>query len=93
MPVIFMSTVGRGRCISFSWLLSSSTSLRSKAISTLNRFSIYHNGIDVQPEDQLLLLITCVDEETDRRVVAARRIRDNETEAELQKLVQKTRKK
>ena len=79
------------RFINLSWLLSSSTALRSKAISTLNRFSIYHNGIDVQPEDQLLLLITCVDEPTDRRIVTARRIRDGETEAELHKKVRTIR--
>ena len=41
--------------------------------------------------DTLLLLITCVDDESDRRVIAARRIRDDETEESLKRMIQKTR--
>ena len=81
------------RYLNWSHLNSTVVANRESAIASLLRFSVYGKYIDVQADDQLLLLITCVDEETDRRVVAARRIRDNETEAELQKLVQKTRKK
>lgn len=79
------------RFVNLSWLISSSASLRSKAISSLNRFSVYKNGIDVQPEDQLLLLVTCVDEQTDRRIITARRIRDDETEESLHKQVRTIR--
>lgn len=79
------------RFVNLAWLLSSSTDLRAKAISSLNRFSIYHSGIDVKPEDQLLLLITCVDEPTDRRIIAARRIRDTEKEENLQRVVRTIR--
>ena len=79
------------RFVNLSWLISSSASLRGKAISALNRFSVYNSKIDVQPEDQLLLLITCVDEQTDRRVITARRIRDGESEEELHKLVRTIR--
>lgn len=79
------------RFVNLSWLISSSVSLRSKAISSLNRFSIYQNGIDVEVDDQLLLLITCVDEPNDRRIITARRIRDGESEAELHKKVRTIR--
>ena len=81
------------RYVNWSHLNSALVANRESAIASLQRFSVYGNYIDVRADDQLLLLITCVDEQTDRRVVAARRIRDDETEAELQKLVQKTRKK
>ncbi len=81
------------RYMNWSWLLSSSVSLRRKAMNTLFQFSVYGKYIDVKPEDQILLLITCVDEEDERRVIAARRIRPDETEEELLKLVKKTRKK
>lgn len=81
------------RYMNWSWLLSSSVSLRQKAMNTLFQFSVYGKYIDVKPEDQILLLITCVDEEDERRVIAARRIRPDETEEELLKLVKKTRKK
>ena len=43
-------------------------------------------------QDQLLLLITCVDDQDERRVVAARRIREDETEDGLQRSVNRTRK-
>lgn len=79
------------RYVNLSWLISSSVSLRSKAISSLNRFSVYKNVIDVQPEDQLLLLITCVDDPDDRRIITARRIREGETEEDLHKLVRTIR--
>ena len=39
--------------------------------------------LDVQADDQILVLVTCVDEDTDRLVVAARRLRDSETEEHL----------
>ena len=43
--------------------------------------------------NQLLLLVTCVDKDDERRVVAARRVRDGEDENELKTLVQFSRKK
>ena len=55
--------------------------------------SVFSNTVDVRPEDQLLLLVTCVDADEERRVVAARRVRDGETEAELKKLVERSWKK
>jgi len=79
------------RYVNLAWLISSSVSLREKAISSLNRFSLYHSGIDVNSDDQLLMLITCVDEKTDRRIITARRIRDDENEEELHKRVRTIR--
>lgn len=81
------------RYVNFSWLLSSTVSLRTQAIAALHRFSVYREGIDVQPEDQILLLVTCVDDADDRRIVAARRIREDETEAALLQKVKAIRKK
>lgn len=79
------------RYVNLAWLISSSVSLREKAISSLNRFSVYQSGIDVRTDDQLLLLITCVDDDTERRIITARRIRDDENEESLQKLVRTIR--
>ena len=75
----------------FDHLLSSSIPLRTQAIASVNRFSVYNGLIDVQPEDQLLILVTCVDAVEDRRIVAARRIREGESEDELLALVRRTR--
>lgn len=81
------------RYINWSWLLSPSISQRQSAMNSLFQFSMYGKSIDVKPEDQLLLLITCMDEEDERRVVAARRIRPDETEEGLLKMVKRTRKR
>ena len=53
---------------------------RERAIETLKKVTPYDCGVDVQAEDQLLLLVTCTGNDTERRVVAARRIREEETE-------------
>lgn len=95
--VIFaVSTVStdasKARYVDFSGLISTAVVKRTEAIKALQRFSVYRESIDVQPEDQLLLLVTCVDAQEDRRVVAARRIRDGESEAELLQQVKKIRK-
>ena len=79
------------RYVNFAHLLTSSIPERTQAIASLNRFSVYNGQIDVQPEDQLLILVTCVDAVEDRRIVAARRIREGESEDELLALVKKTR--
>jgi len=62
---------------------------RRKAIDVLENISIYSNNIDVVPEDQLLILVTCVKKDEERRVVAARRIRDGESQKELKALAEK----
>jgi sortase (surface protein transpeptidase) len=47
----------------------------------------------VRPDDQLLLLVTCVENDTERRVVAARRVREGEDEAQLKTLEERSWKK
>lgn len=81
------------RYVNWGWMNSSSVALREKAIDSLFLLSVYNRGIDVRADDQLLLLITCVEEHEDRRVVAARRLREGETEEALLKQVMKTRKR
>ena len=66
---------------------------RQKAIDALISASVHTCTIDVQPEDQLLVLVTCVDKDVERRVVAARRIRDGEDEKELKMQVERSRKR
>ena len=51
---------------------------REKAIRALEGRSVIRSALDVQADDQLLLLITCLDGDTERLVVAARRLRDGE---------------
>lgn len=87
------TNVKNWRYVNWSHMNSSSVALRQQAIDSLFRFSVYGKYIDVRPDDQILLLVTCVEAEEDRRVIAARRIREDETEEELLKIVQKTRKK
>jgi len=74
-------------------LHSLQVSRRRQMIDVLTRCSVHTCTVDVTPEDQLLLLITCVDSDDERRVVAARRIRDGESEQTLAKQVEKARKK
>ena len=61
------------------WSLNTDSSTdREKAIRTMESRSAIRSMLDVQADDQLLLLITCLDGETERLVVAARRLRNGE---------------
>lgn len=77
---------------SFSRLNSDNIAWRAEAISDLISHSVFYTEIDVQPEDQLLLMVTCVDDEDERRVVTARRVREGESEESLQRSVNRARK-
>ncbi len=66
---------------------------RKGVIDTLIAASVHSCFVDVKPEDQLLILVTCTEKDGDRRMVAARRIRDGENEAELKKIVERSWKK
>ena len=57
---------------------------REEAIRTLQKRSLVRSVLDVKPDDQLLLLITCVGDDEERLVVAARRLRDGEQADQLQ---------
>ncbi len=61
---------------------------RRQAIRTLRDVSLYGSSVDVRPDDQLLILVTCVDSDTERRIVAARRIRDDENQKDLKTLAE-----
>lgn len=56
---------------------------RESVIRQLQNCSFFHTGIDVRPEDQLLLLVTCDGDKEERFVVAARRLREGENKSEL----------
>ena len=56
---------------------------REQAIHRLKILADWESMLDVQADDQILVLVTCVDEDTDRLVVAARRLRESETEEHL----------
>lgn len=62
---------------------SRTVSIREKEIERLMENAVLTSPVEVNAQDQLLLLITCVDDDDERRILTARRIRDNETEAEL----------
>ena len=62
-------------------------------VKVLERNSLYTNAISVSGDDQLLLLITCDGKDNERRVIAARSVRDGEQVEALEKAVQKARKK
>ena len=66
---------------------------RKSVIDTLIVASVHSCFVDVNPEDQLLILVTCTEKDGDRRMLAARRVRDGENEAELKKIVERSWKK
>lgn len=76
--------------VDFTRLSSQWIEHRQQALNQLMQCSIYHTQINVTPEDQLLLLITCTADDEDRRIVAARRLRTDESEASVQQLVEAT---
>ena len=74
-------------------VFSENIARRQNAIDALLSSSVYYGRVGVVPEDQLLLLVTCMDDPADRRIVAARRLREGETERQLEQKVKKTTKK
>lgn len=64
---------------------------REAIIADLKRLSKHSCTVDVNADDQLLLLVTCVDDDSDRRVIAARRVRDGESEDDLRRQVVRSR--
>lgn len=79
--------------LDFGKLNASTIAWRQEAIDQLESMSMYTSTIDVQPQDQLLLLVTCVEDDEERRIVAARRLRDGEMEEALLERVESSRKK
>jgi len=77
------TTPGVARWYNLWSLNSDSRADREEAIRTLERRSAVSCTLDVRAEDQILLLVTCLDGDTERLVVAARRLRNEETENTL----------
>ena len=66
------------------WALDSNrVDEREEALKQLFARSFHANMLDVQPDEQLLILVTCYNKDTDRLIVAARRLRDGESENNL----------
>lgn len=70
--------------VPFYLLQDAGDMLKKRIIDQLINASFYDTLVDVQASDQLLLLVTCInDEESERRIVAARRLRESETETTI----------
>lgn len=72
--------------VPLSALHSTNLQRRTGAIDSLRAISAFVTSVDVQAEDQLLLLITCVEDTDERWLVAARRVREGESEETLASL-------
>lgn len=89
--VAVVSTNSQSRKYAGFYRLPTCTILeRETIIQGLRTQSKHTCTIDVNADDQLLLLVTCVDDDADRRIVAARRIRDDESEDELYRQVRRS---
>ena len=71
-------TPGSRNYISLTGLRSSDRNTRLKALNSLIGCSVHQNNLDVNEEDQLVLLITCVGDDDERLIVAGRRLREGE---------------
>jgi len=81
---------GQENNIDVFWMLSDRADERQRLIRALREKSEIQCGLEVLPEDQLILLVTCVDSQEQRRVVAARRLRPEETEEGVLDVILKT---
>ncbi len=70
---------GHPRYLNLAALQSSNREMRSQALRTLVSLRSNDTLVDVDVEDQLLLLITCVGNDDERLILAARRVRDGES--------------
>lgn len=72
-------TPGTARYFSLEGLQSLNRQTRKEAIRKFENLSAHPVIVDVNEEDQILLLITCVGDDDERLVLAARRLRENES--------------
>ena len=84
---------GMRRYVPFMQLPGMEETRRAACIRQLQAYSQIDSPIDVKADDQLLLLVTCEGTEENRRVVAARRLRDGENPEIIQALLQNAKKK
>ena len=76
-------TPGKSKYINLSELQSMDRKTRQEALQALRDHSLHSVMLDVNEEDQIVLLITCVGDDDERLIVAARRLRDGETAERL----------
>ena len=72
-------TPGTSKYLDLNALASDDRETRRNALATLRRYSMHMSMLDVNEEDQLVLLITCVGDDDERLIVAARRVREGES--------------
>lgn len=77
-------TPGRDHYVNLQALQSLDRETRRKALDSLIKYSKHQNTLDVNEEDQVVLLITCVGNDDERLVIAGRRLRDGEREDYLE---------
>ena len=70
---------GKGKYVDLYALQSAEREVRIDALTALMNYSAFSSTVDVNEEDQLLLLITCIGDDDERLVIAARRIREGES--------------
>ena len=78
------TTPGTARWYDLWSLTADSYTEREAAIRALERRSVISSALDVQADEQILILVTCLDGDTERLVVAARRLREGEQANQLQ---------
>ena len=71
-------TPGKSKYVNLTELGSKDRETRRNALNALIRRSRYESILDVNEEDQILLLVTCVGDDDERLIVAARRLREHE---------------
>ena len=86
-------TPGNTDSVNVAALSSASISQRTEALEALLRCSVYQNAPDVCAEDQILVLMTCASDDSERRIVAARRLREGETREDVEAAVESVRKR
>ena len=67
-------TPGKAKYIDLAGLQSTDRKTRAAALETLINISPHGRFNEVDEEDQILLLITCVGDDDERLVVAAKRV-------------------
>lgn len=83
-------TPGTSKYLDLNALVSDDRETRRNALASMIRLSEHEVMLDVNEEDQLVLLITCVGDDDERLVVAARRLREGEQADRLKTIVDKT---
>ena len=78
---------GLARYVPFMQLPGMEGEAREKCIRQLRDWSYIYTAVDVKAEDQLLLLVTCEGPDENRRIVAARRLREGETVEDVERVV------